>query len=87
MNEPDLVTIIGGIPIDERSYKELEGTVLGTPRFLDNGNVEFRVTFKDGGHGVVNVQGPSEATAQIQFATDRDWPVDWQFVPSQGKGE
>ena len=80
----ELVTIIGDIPVGGQVAKDLEGAAVGKPRFLDNGSVDFRVAYKDGGTGVVNVKG-LEATAQIQFATDRGWPVKWQFVPCQGE--
>ena len=80
MNE--LVTINGEIPCDGRVAKDLEGAAVGKPIFLDNGSVDFSVTYKDGGTGVVNVKG---ATFQIQFATDSGWPVKWRFVPCQGE--
>ena len=80
MNE--LVTIIGEIPIDGKFPKDLEGAAVGKPRFLDDGSVDFSVTYKDGGTGVVNVKG---ATSQIQYATDSGWPIEWQFVPGYPK--
>ena len=77
MNKHDLVTIVGNIPIDERVARDLEGAVIGPPQFLNNGSVEFKIVYKDGGPGIVNVKGPSEATTQIRFATDSDWPMEW----------
>ena len=80
MNKGDLMTIIGNIPIDARVAKDLEGAVIGAPKFLDDGSVDFNVKFRDGGVGVVNVNGPSEAATQIRLAVDSDWPVEWRFV-------